>query len=773
MKNIWIATKGLTMGEKLIMSYVLTSPINTNRIGCFYLPLPLLCGEIGIDIKGVQKAVKSLIDAGLIEYDKENSMVAVKDYYKFSTNVAKNRDEIASAIEVLPESPIIEEVLRWEEEAGSITEEGKKDLEDKFKNYLDTPLKKFEIDTWASEVEEKVPYTTKEVGKEKFDEIIPSLKETIDLMKEVAHHLSISDRECAGKNSLFNGEGGRNRYVLPLANEVPDANVPLTSAFGDTTESDELPFHTVEDEPCEGEDTTPDSTEEKEASDSIDTTTESEELPSDDIEKAESSEDTENNIDSEAEKENKADIMKKAKEENEERIEIDFNKLWARLPRKVGKKTSLTAYKRMLKAGELTYDMAEHALSNYLEILAVEHRDPKYIPSAYHFFTNNVVFEYLDDGDRMVEFKSRREALEKENTALGLSKETIEKNKEDFEKFLSAYPKKNGIEKAERCFSAIIESGEYTAEQLISAAKEYSAVVTREGTEAKYQKNAGNFLDLNDRPFRDYIRMAEESVSIGNDDTLKEAFEEYWKVFPKKLGRETAEKNFKALVNSGEYTAEQLITAAKGYASSVAFGGTEYKYQKNAGSFLDNETKPFRDYLTKQEETTFNPFSGETEEASHRKMETEEDFKAFLEDDGLVSSHDEGGSLEEGISDEDKDTEETTIETTDSPSTFEEKEAPKSKYVVINCDDDDEEDEEEDDYDDDTYYVTKNGVSKTFKTFYDDSKEEVDEYERREDFRDDDDFISGNDDIYNEWDKYSHKESICGSYDDIDGDSMY
>lgn len=77
------------------------------------------------------------------------------------------------------------------------------------------------------------------------------------------------------------------------------------------------------------------------------------------------------------------------------------------------------------------------------------------------------------------------------------------------------------------------------------------------------------------------------------------AFEEFWKVYPRKKDKGNAFKKFNARLNSG-FSEVELIEAAKKYAEECVKNSTEEKYIKLATTFL-SATTPFIDYLDKKD----------------------------------------------------------------------------------------------------------------------------------------------------------------------------
>ena len=79
------------------------------------------------------------------------------------------------------------------------------------------------------------------------------------------------------------------------------------------------------------------------------------------------------------------------------------------------------------------------------------------------------------------------------------------------------------------------------------------------------------------------------------------AFEEFWKVYPRKEGKGEAYKKYKARLKDG-YSDAELLEAATNYAGRCARERTEKKYIKMAKTFL-SDTLPFVDYIKKQSQS--------------------------------------------------------------------------------------------------------------------------------------------------------------------------
>lgn len=94
-----------------------------------------------------------------------------------------------------------------------------------------------------------------------------------------------------------------------------------------------------------------------------------------------------------------------------------------------------------------------------------------------------------------------------------------------------------------------------------------------------------------------------------------EGFNQFWEVYPKKVGKGEAYKKYKARINSG-WTPEELLEAAKNYNNKIIRERTEKQYIKHPKTFL-SDTEPFTDFLPRKEES---PKVSSNEEASDDAM---------------------------------------------------------------------------------------------------------------------------------------------------------
>lgn len=108
------------------------------------------------------------------------------------------------------------------------------------------------------------------------------------------------------------------------------------------------------------------------------------------------------------------------------------------------------------------------------------------------------------------------------------------------------------------------------------------------------------------------IPLAEEQKSQPDEpkkeekktEEYPEGFNQFWEVYPKKVGKGEAYKKYKARINSG-WSPDELLEAAKNYASKVIRERTDKKYIKHPKTFL-SENEPFVDFLTVKKVETSN-----------------------------------------------------------------------------------------------------------------------------------------------------------------------
>ena len=89
-----------------------------------------------------------------------------------------------------------------------------------------------------------------------------------------------------------------------------------------------------------------------------------------------------------------------------------------------------------------------------------------------------------------------------------------------------------------------------------------------------------------------------ESTKGQKRAVCSKAFEMWWEVYPRKVGKGEAYKKYCARKNDG-FSDEELLEAAKAYSSECQRNHTEPKYIKHPKTFLSENT-PFADYIPKK-----------------------------------------------------------------------------------------------------------------------------------------------------------------------------
>lgn len=102
-----------------------------------------------------------------------------------------------------------------------------------------------------------------------------------------------------------------------------------------------------------------------------------------------------------------------------------------------------------------------------------------------------------------------------------------------------------------------------------------------------------------DLPSPKLIIPHDEGQKSQSAATYTTDFEEFWSVYPRKLGKGDAYKKYKARLNDG-WSPEELKAAAEAYAAMCVRKRTEKDYIKHAKTFLSDST-PFIDFLPKKE----------------------------------------------------------------------------------------------------------------------------------------------------------------------------
>ena len=102
--KIWHSKDFRTLSEegKMLFLYLLTSP-HRNMGGFYYLPLPYLCFDVGLDEKRVSKAFKELTDKDMALYDFDAQVVLIKKWFCY--NPIENENQAKGLNKQLAEIP--------------------------------------------------------------------------------------------------------------------------------------------------------------------------------------------------------------------------------------------------------------------------------------------------------------------------------------------------------------------------------------------------------------------------------------------------------------------------------------------------------------------------------------------------------------------------------------------------------------------------------------------------------------------------------------------
>lgn len=102
---------------------------------------------------------------------------------------------------------------------------------------------------------------------------------------------------------------------------------------------------------------------------------------------------------------------------------------------------------------------------------------------------------------------------------------------------------------------------------------------------------------LQESMFGDVAPAPKRSKSSPAKDGYAEGFLQFWDAYPRKLGKGDAYKKYQARRKEG-FSDDDLIQAAKNYASECRSRGTEKEYIKHPKTFL-SDSLPFVDYIPK------------------------------------------------------------------------------------------------------------------------------------------------------------------------------
>ena len=74
--------RGMGSDVRTLATYLMTGP-QSNMIGIYYIPIPTMAYETGMDVRGIEGALMGLAEIGFTEYDYEREMVYVPEMAKY------------------------------------------------------------------------------------------------------------------------------------------------------------------------------------------------------------------------------------------------------------------------------------------------------------------------------------------------------------------------------------------------------------------------------------------------------------------------------------------------------------------------------------------------------------------------------------------------------------------------------------------------------------------------------------------------------------------
>ena len=92
----------------------------------------------------------------------------------------------------------------------------------------------------------------------------------------------------------------------------------------------------------------------------------------------------------------------------------------------------------------------------------------------------------------------------------------------------------------------------------------------------------------------------DKDIDKDNKNIYNSHFQEFWEVYPRKVGKKKAYKCYQARLKEG-YSEEEMITAARNYVAECEKTKRDAQYIKYPTTFLSVDT-PFADYLPTKEE---------------------------------------------------------------------------------------------------------------------------------------------------------------------------
>ena len=200
--------------------------------------------------------------------------------------------------------------------------------------------------------------------------------------------------------------------------------------------------------------------------------------------------------------------------------------------------------------------------------------------------------------------EEKQDEVEEKQDSIEKPKKKAKKEKDEldlaFDEIASVYPNHKGITNGRKYFKKLVNDETATVFELKNAVNNYLKYIEEKNIEPEYIIAISNFFGKHER-YIEYmdstIAKEEETISEEEEQQVKVAFEKFWQAYPKKEGKELAYKNFLSIYVNKENTLEELISSAEKYANDCFVKHKENQFIKKASSFLDLETRPYRDFL--------------------------------------------------------------------------------------------------------------------------------------------------------------------------------
>ena len=138
--KIWHSKDFRTLTEegKMLFLYLLTSP-HRNMGGFYYLPLPYLCFDVGLDEGRVSKAFEELTDKDMAQYDYDTQVVLIKKWFSYNPIENENQAKgLNKQLAEIPKSKLFEPFVNCVKEHCKYTETILKGFDIPFRNPSET-----------------------------------------------------------------------------------------------------------------------------------------------------------------------------------------------------------------------------------------------------------------------------------------------------------------------------------------------------------------------------------------------------------------------------------------------------------------------------------------------------------------------------------------------------------------------------------------------------------------------------------------------------------